>query len=264
MARIKRLGQEPLVRRPGFENELLEHMDSLMAFVLSFTKSKATAEDVCQETFIKALTRQDLYTPGSNLKAWLFTIARNEWRSFLRKRRREQPLDNAIIENMPAERKEFNFETEYDFAYIVPFLASIPQEQSDALIAIHYLAWSYEETAQRLQVEVGTMKSRVSRALRHVDRLRQSQEIESYDLSSWATASNGIPSEHPYYPIAHAYETIYAFMLAHASPKLTKQNSAEPKPLSEVDELYRALRDSGELDEYALDLETLMQTSEFE
>ena len=70
-------------------DELVEHLAPLRAFALSLTRSSAAADDLVQDTILKAWSKIDQFTVGTNLRAWLFTILRNTYYSDMRKRRRE-------------------------------------------------------------------------------------------------------------------------------------------------------------------------------
>lgn len=261
MANTKHNGH-PVLRRPGFESELLAHMDALRRFGVSLTKSEDKAADLCQEAYVKALSRQDQFRPGTNLKAWLFTILRNEYFSRLRKSRREQPIDAVIMETFAAPREDHDREdaeeVSHGFVEMLPYLASLVQEQRDAVIAVHYLNFSYEESAYVFKTDVGTIKSRVSRGLDRVRHLMATQSIASFDLSAWATATRGVPKNHLYFPIAEAYEEIYAFLAKHSKSSLLSQ-MVEPPQETDVDTLLRQIQRSGALDEGFEDLDDLMR-----
>ena len=77
------------VRDP--RDELTEHLSALRAFAISLTRNVASADDLVQDTIVKAWTNLDKFQPGSNLRAWLFTILRNTFYSDRRKTRREVP-----------------------------------------------------------------------------------------------------------------------------------------------------------------------------
>lgn len=74
---------------PTFRDGLLAAVTTLRAFAISLAKDADRADDLVQETLVKAWSKQDSFQPGTNLRAWLFTILRNEFYSQMRKRRRE-------------------------------------------------------------------------------------------------------------------------------------------------------------------------------
>ena len=115
-----------------------------------------------QETLVKAWDKQESFQPGTNLKAWLFTILRNEFYSQMRKRGREvQDSDGALTARLaihPAQHGQLDLE---DFRKALQLL---PEDQREAIILIGASGFSYEEAAEICGCAVGTIKSRVSRA----------------------------------------------------------------------------------------------------
>jgi len=111
---------------------------------------------------MKAWAKQDSYQMGTNIKAWLFTILRNEFYSQMRKRGREvQDTDGAFTERMSVHPSQYGV---LDMADFKKALDSLPPDQREAIILIGASGFSYEEAAEICKCAVGTMKSRVSRA----------------------------------------------------------------------------------------------------
>jgi len=149
-----------------FINELLGSSKSLRAYALSLTKNVDHAEDLVQETVLKALSYQHRFAPGTNLGAWLFTILRNSFHSKFRKTQREvedpENLHAQALITIPdqlanLERQDFE-----------AALAKLPKEQSEALLLVGADGVSYKEASQILGIKVGTVKSRISRARNHL------------------------------------------------------------------------------------------------
>jgi RNA polymerase sigma-70 factor, ECF subfamily len=134
------------------------------------------AEDLLQETILKALSKEHLFTPGTNLRAWLFTIMRNLFHSQYRKARREvedpQGAHADTLITIPDQMAKLDMQ---DFEAA---LAKIPQDQREALMLVGAEGLSYEEVAQVLGVKTGTIKSRVNRAR---NRLAELLGIERVD-----------------------------------------------------------------------------------
>lgn len=151
---------EQKVRPP--REELLVHIPSLRAFAVSLSGQIDRADDLVQETLVKAWRNLGSFTEGTNMRAWLFTILRNVYISEIRRRRREvQDSDGAFAENVavaPAQNGHM------DLADFRKALASLPEEQREALILIGAAEFSYEEAAEIAECAVGTVKSRVNRA----------------------------------------------------------------------------------------------------
>ena len=111
---------------------------------------------------MKAWAKQDSYQMGTNIKAWLFTILRNEFYSQMRKRGREvQDTDGAFTERMSVHPSQYGV---LDMADFKKALDTLPPDQREAIILIGASGFSYEEAAEICKCAVGTIKSRVSRA----------------------------------------------------------------------------------------------------
>jgi RNA polymerase sigma-70 factor (ECF subfamily) len=147
---------------PGFKDDLLGAIPSLRAFAVSLAQNADKADDLVQETLVKAWDKQDSFQPGTNLKAWLFTILRNEFYSQMRKRGREVQDSEGIMTSRlavhPSQQGKVDLE---DFRNALELL---PEDQREAIVLIGASGFSYEEAAEICDCAVGTIKSRVSRA----------------------------------------------------------------------------------------------------
>ena len=147
---------------PSFKRELLATLPSLRAFAVSLSGRHDKADDLVQDTMMKAWAKQDSFQMGTNIKAWLFTILRNEFYSQMRKRGREvQDSDGAFTERMAVHPSQYGI---MDLADFKKALDGLPDDQREALILIGASGFSYEEAAEICKCAVGTIKSRVSRA----------------------------------------------------------------------------------------------------
>ena len=147
---------------PSFKRELLATLPSLRAFAVSLSGRHDRADDLVQDTMMKAWAKQDSYQMGTNIKAWQFTILRNEFYSQMRKRGREvQDTDGAFTERMSVHPSQYGV---LDMADFKKALDTLPPDQREAIILIGASGFSYEEAAEICISAVGTMKSRVSRA----------------------------------------------------------------------------------------------------
>jgi RNA polymerase sigma-70 factor (ECF subfamily) len=146
----------------GFKNDLLDAIPSLRAFAVSLAQNADKADDLVQETLVKAWDKQASFQPGTNLKAWLFTILRNEFYSQMRKRGREvQDSDGIMTGRLATHPSQHGMLDLEDFRVALELL---PEDQREAIILIGASGFSYEEAAQICGCAVGTIKSRVSRA----------------------------------------------------------------------------------------------------
>jgi len=148
----------------------------LRAFAISLTRDVTKADDLVQETILKAWSNIDKFDPATNLDAWLFTILRNAFYSALRKTRREvQDSDGAFaatLSERPAHdgRLAFgDFQRAFD---------QLSPEHREVLILVGASGFSCEEAAEMMGVAVGTVKSRASRARRRLAELLHLAEGE--------------------------------------------------------------------------------------
>ncbi len=143
-------------------DELPEHLAALRAFALSLTRSAAAADDLVQDTIVKAWTNIEKFEPGSNMRAWLFTILRNTFYSDRRKARREVADPDGVhastLYDKPAHDGRLAFN---DFSAAFDVLSP---EHREVLILVGASGFSYEEAASMIGVAVGTVKSRANRA----------------------------------------------------------------------------------------------------
>jgi RNA polymerase sigma-70 factor (ECF subfamily) len=146
----------------SFKREMLATLPSLRAFAVSLTGRHDKADDLVQDTIMKAWAKQDSFEMGTNIKAWLFTILRNEFYSQMRKRGREvQDSEGAFTERLSVHPSQYGAMDLEDFKKA---LDSLPADQREAIILIGASGFSYEEAAEICDCAIGTMKSRVSRA----------------------------------------------------------------------------------------------------
>lgn len=145
-----------------FRQELLAALPALRAFAVSLTGKSDRADDLVQDTIMKAWAKQASFETGTNMKAWLFTILRNEFYSQIRKSGREiQDTDGALTENLAIHPAQYGMLDLQDFKKA---LDTLPADQREAIILIGAFGFSYEEAAEICGCAVGTIKSRVSRA----------------------------------------------------------------------------------------------------
>ena len=153
------------VNRPAaadFRAGLLDALPGLRAFALSLAIAPNAADDLVQETLLKAWANRDRFEPGSNLMAWLCTILRNQFYTECRKRRREvEDADGAAAAQLIVlPSQEHGIELQKVWA----ILATMPATQREALLLVAGQGLTYEAAAALVGSQTGTMKSRVSRA----------------------------------------------------------------------------------------------------
>jgi RNA polymerase sigma-70 factor (ECF subfamily) len=146
----------------AFRDALLAAVPSLRAFAISLSGNVDRADDLVQDTLVRAISNAHRFEPGTNLHAWLFTILRNLFHSEYRKRRREvEDPDGAYAEQLTSQPEQG---ARLDFEDFRAALATLPSEQREALLLVGASGFSYEETAAICGCAVGTVKSRVNRA----------------------------------------------------------------------------------------------------
>jgi RNA polymerase sigma-70 factor (ECF subfamily) len=168
-------------RAEAFEQEALPWLDDVYRFALSLTRDEADAEDVVQDTFLRAYRSWDTYAVGSDCRRWLFTICRN---AFLRSREREP----RTIELRDGERDAFAtgelsfpdaprngledilFRTDV-LPAIERALARVPAPFQSALVLVDVEDQSYETAAEILGIPIGTLRSRLFRGRRIMQEL---------------------------------------------------------------------------------------------
>src|SRR5439155_7293400 len=176
---------------PALREQMLGAVPSLRAFAISLSGNVDRADDLVQETLMRAIANIDSFQPGTNMSAWLFTILRNLFRSEYRKRRREvEDTDGSYAESLrshPEQQSHVEFE-EFRVA-----LAKLPTDQREALILVGASGFSYEEAAAICECAVGTIKSRVNRARTRLADLLSIESAEDFgpDQSTRAIMAAG-------------------------------------------------------------------------
>jgi len=145
-----------------FKADLLELIPFLRAFARSLCGNQETADDLAQETLVKAWQARAMFAPGTNLKAWLFTILRNQFYSDRRRAWRQAPWDQDAAERIPGSSSEQGWAAE--LSDTARALSCLSDEQREALILVGAGGFSYEDAAAICKCAVGTVKSRVARA----------------------------------------------------------------------------------------------------
>ena len=147
---------------PTIRDQVLSTVPSLRAFAISLCGNIDRADDLVQETLLRALSHIDSFEPGTNMPAWLFTILRNLFRSEYRKRRREvEDADGRYAETLKSHPEQTG---RVEFEEFRAALEKLPQDQREALILVGASGFSYEDAAAICGCAVGTIKSRVNRA----------------------------------------------------------------------------------------------------
>lgn len=146
----------------GFRRAVRPVLPGLARFARRLTANDADGEDLVQETLLKAWAARTRFEPGTNLRAWLMRIARNAFLSSLRKTKPQVMLEDEAIDRLLSAGPDQ--ETGLLLAALDDAVAALPPQQGEAFQLIVVEGRSYEEAASLLDVQPGTLKSRVARA----------------------------------------------------------------------------------------------------
>jgi RNA polymerase sigma-70 factor, ECF subfamily len=166
--------------RAAFAMDLAELTPFLLARALSLTGKRELAEDLVQETMANAWQARQSFTPGTNLKAWLCKILRNEFYSHQRRAWRQAPWSTVFEETIPSPPGEQM--SSIDLCEAACAMNGLPDPQREALILVGVCGFSYEETALLLGGTLGTVKSRVARARISLLNILQSRRLRRTKL----------------------------------------------------------------------------------
>ena len=165
---------DPAQRDP--RDRLAEAIPRLRAFGISLARDVSMADDLVQQTILKAWSNIDKFDPATNLDAWLFTILRNSYYSTLRKTRREVQDSEGTFAASLSEKPEHDgrlamrdFQRAFD---------RLSPEHREVLILVGASGFSCEQAAETMGVAVGTVKSRASRARKRLAELLQLEDGE--------------------------------------------------------------------------------------
>ena len=181
----------------AFRKELIALIPQMRAFARSLCGDATAGDDLAQEALLKAWTANQSYQPGTNMKAWVFMIVRNQFFSDKRRSWRSSQLDPETAERTLVAVTNATGTLELD--ELRRALQLLPDDQREALILVGAGGFSYEEVAEIADCAVGTIKSRVSRARDRIALILAEGSFEKDDL-----------------PATHAMASILA-QLAHAS-----------------------------------------------
>jgi len=146
----------------SWREEVVGLIPALRAFAWSLSHNGSDADDLVQDTLIKAWTNRDKFEPGTNLRAWLFTILRNTYYTAVLRRRREVRDESGeyagTLKSPPTQDWSVAMHA------LQAALQKLPHEHREALILVGAAGLSYEEAAEICGCALGTIKSRVNRA----------------------------------------------------------------------------------------------------
>lgn len=152
--------------QPIFTENVVDLVPKLRAYARALSRDVSDADDLVQETLTKALRYHDRFTPGTLLRAWLFTIMRNTHFTAVKKRTRERPgLADCVAESVTVEPVH---DTIIAYKETLAAIERLPLQYRETLVLVVVLGESYESAAVLCNCAVGTIKSRVNRARRMI------------------------------------------------------------------------------------------------
>ena len=186
------MNEGPVRPTTAFEEEALPHLDAVYRFALRLSGAPDLAEDLVQETFLRAFKSWGQYTQGTAAKSWLFTICRNV---FLRRRERNQRHDEIVSENVgrsgpgpspvnPVWTSVLGVDPEGEFFdsivddRILEAIETLPEEYRTAVVLSDIEGLPYADIAELMEVPVGTVKSRLFRGGRQLQQVLYDDAVE--------------------------------------------------------------------------------------
>ena len=162
----------------SFRKDLISVQEELLRFAYKLTADKEEANDLLQETSLKALDNEDKYMPDTNFKGWMYTIMRNIFINNYRRIVREQTFvdqtDNLYQLNLPQNSGFASAEGTYDLKEMHRIVNSLPRDYK-VPFSMHVSGFKYREIADRLGLPLGTVKSRI-----FFTRQRLQQELKDF------------------------------------------------------------------------------------
>lgn len=150
----------------GFSQRMVELTPMLQRMARKLARDVTLADDLVQETLLRAWANRSSFTPGTNQAAWMHTILRNCFLSDIRRKKRWREVSGDVdVENRSVSGGQ---EPAMFLDEILQAIFKLPKNQSDVLIMVGVEAMSYADAAREADCSVGTVKSRVSRAREHL------------------------------------------------------------------------------------------------
>lgn len=173
----------------GWREDVIGQIPALRAFAWSLSHNSADADDLVQDTLAKAWKHRDRFEPGTNLRAWLFTILRNTYYTSLSRRRREVADEDgkhaATLSTPPTQDWSVAMRS------LEAAMRQLPDEHREALILVGAAGLSYEEAAEICSCALGTIKSRVNRARTRLLKIMEAEcAADALVLELAATSAN--------------------------------------------------------------------------
>lgn len=171
-----------------FRKELTAAIPYMRAFARSLTSHDAAADDLTQDALVKAWRARERFRAGTNFRAWVFTIVRNQFYSDQRRSWRQAPWDEEKAKRTLSGPQGLDSMMALD--ELRRALIQLPEDQREAIVLVGAGGFAYEEAAQICGCAVGTIKSRVSRARKALAAMLEEGADQLPDTAEGETASN--------------------------------------------------------------------------
>jgi RNA polymerase sigma-70 factor (ECF subfamily) len=148
----------------AFEAELIGLLPRLRAFALGLALDSAKADDLVQAGCERALARRHQWQAGTRLDSWMYRILKNLWIDELRSGGRTESVEIETLAELPSAQWTASVESSLTLEQVLKHLATLPPDMRAVLIAVCVEDLSYQEAADLLEVPIGTVMSRLSRA----------------------------------------------------------------------------------------------------
>lgn len=169
--------------------KIVEHLPALRAFAMSLTQDATLADDIVQDAVLKAWANFHRFKPGTELRAWLFTILRNTFYSHLRKAgREEEDVDGTHAARLVSKP---DHDVRLRLGEVMAALDTLTVEQRQALLLVGVSGFTYDEAARACGISLGTLKSRMNRgraALCAMIGFESGDDLKMADPGSWAAS----------------------------------------------------------------------------
>jgi RNA polymerase sigma factor (sigma-70 family) len=149
-------------------HEILEHIPRLRRYARALLGDRYAADDLVQDTLERAWNKFHLWRPGSDLRAWLFTIMHNVFVNQVRNKRAEM---EKTVEELPVVAVRATQSDALEIADVEHALRALPDEQREVLLLVAIEDMTYDEVSRALAIPIGTVMSRLSRARERMRRL---------------------------------------------------------------------------------------------
>jgi RNA polymerase sigma-70 factor (ECF subfamily) len=161
---VIRAHQEPLDK--AFVDEMMAVLPQLRIYAISLEKDHVRADDLVQETIVKALANYDRFEMGTCLRSWLFTILKNQFFTLIRRRGREvEDVDGFFAQKLTVAPDQHD---KLCHSELAAAMEGLRDQEREVLLMVALDGLSYEEAAARMGCAIGTIKSRVNRARKHL------------------------------------------------------------------------------------------------